>query len=104
MPSVTIAGPVDPQQAAQALQDRLGSRYQVTTHGSGSQQALTVKQSAVTSATVRLDRDGNSTTFHMHGGGLIVSRIVNELGIAKKVAAAIQEAFGTAPPSDITPG
>jgi hypothetical protein len=25
--------------------------------------------------TVRLDRDGNATTFHVHGGGLVISRM-----------------------------
>jgi hypothetical protein len=42
---------------------------------------------------LRLDQDGNATTFHVHGGGLVISRMVNEFGIAKKAAAAIEEAF-----------
>jgi hypothetical protein len=90
---------VTPQEAAKALQDKLGSRYEVTTHGSGAQEALRVKQSAASTATVRLDQAGEATTFHVHGGGLVISRMVNELGIAKKVAAAIEEAFGTSPSS-----
>jgi hypothetical protein len=94
MPTVTVEGSVTLQQAATALQGQLGSRYEVTTHGTGAHEALKVKQSAASTATVRLDRDGNATTFHVHGGGLVVSRIVNEFGIAKKVAAAIEEAFG----------
>jgi hypothetical protein len=48
------------EQAATALQGRLGSRYEVTTHGSGTSKAL------------------------------VISRMVNEFGIAKKVATAIQ--------------
>jgi hypothetical protein len=56
---------------------------------------LRVKQSVASIATVHLDRDGNATTFHVHGGGLVISRMVNEFGIAKKVAAALQEAFPT---------
>jgi hypothetical protein len=97
MPTVTVQGSVTLQQAATALQDNLGSRYEVTTHGSGTQEALKVKQSAASTATVHLDRDGDgdATTFHVHGGGLVISRMVNEFGIAKKVAAAIQEAFTT---------
>jgi hypothetical protein len=86
MPAVTLQGSVTLQQAAT-----------VTTHGSGAQEALKVKQSAAFTATVHLDRDGNATTFHVHGGGLVISRMVNEFGIAKKVAAAIQEAFTTHP-------
>ncbi len=99
MPTVTVEGNVTLQQAATALQDNLGSRYEVTTHGSGAQQALKVKQSAASTATVHLDRDGNATTFHVHGGGLVISRMVNEFGIAKKVAATIAEAFATRPAS-----
>ena len=81
-------------QAAAALKDKLGSRYEVTTHGSGDHEALKVKQSAASAATVHLTRDGDATVFHVHGGGLVISRMVNEFGIAKKAAAAITEAFG----------
>ena len=35
MPTVTVEQPVTLQQAAAALKDKLGSRYEVTTHGSG---------------------------------------------------------------------
>ena len=48
---------------------------------------------------MHLDQDGNATTFHVHGGGLVISRMVNEFGIAKKVAAAINEAFTAHPAS-----
>ena len=98
MPTVTVQGSATLQQAATALHDNLGSRYEVTTHGSGTQEALKVKQSAASTATVHLDQDGNATTFHVHGG-LVISRMVNEFGIAKKVAAAIQEAFVARPAS-----
>src|SRR6516225_8730262 len=97
MPTVTVEGNVTLQQAATALRDRLGSRYEVTTRGSGAGQALKVKQSAAATATVHLDQDGNTTTFHVHGGGLVISRMINEFGIAKRVAAAIEEAFKATP-------
>jgi hypothetical protein len=100
MPTVTVQGAVTLQEAAKALQDRLGSRYEVTTLGSDAQEALKVKQSAASTATVHLDQDGNATTFHVHGG-LVISRMVNEFGIAKKVAAAIEEAFATRPRADV---
>jgi hypothetical protein len=99
MPTVTVEQPVTLQQAAAALKDKLGSRYEVTTHGSGTQEALKVKQSAASTATVHLDSNGNATTFHVHGGGLVISRMVNEFGIAKKVAATIEEAFAIRPAS-----
>jgi hypothetical protein len=99
MPTVTVERSVTLQQAATALEGGLGSGYEVTTHGSGTHEALKVKQSAASTATVHLDQDGNTTTFHVHGGGLVISRMVNEFGIAKKVAAAIQDAFATHPAS-----
>ena len=43
---------------------------------------------------MRLARDGDATTFHVHGRGVLVGLIVNELGIARTVTAAIKEAFG----------
>ena len=67
MPTVTVEQTVTLQQAAAALKDKLGSRYEVTTHRSG--------------------------------GGLVISRMVNEFGIAKKVAATIEEAFAIRPAS-----
>jgi hypothetical protein len=51
--------------------------------------ALKVKRSAASTATVHLDQDGNATTFHVHGGGLVISRMVNGLGIAKTVSTAL---------------
>jgi hypothetical protein len=99
MPTVTVKGSVTLHEAATALQGKLGDRYEITTHGSGAREALKVRQSAASTATVHLDQDGNATTFHVHGGGLVISRMVNEFGIAKKVAATIEEAFGTRPAS-----
>jgi hypothetical protein len=94
VPTVTVQGPVTVQEAAKALQEKLGSRYEVTTHGTGDREALKVKQSAASTATVHPDPGENTTTFHVHGGGLVISRMVNVFGVAKKVAAAIDEAFG----------
>jgi 16S rRNA C1402 N4-methylase RsmH len=99
VPTVTVEGSVTLQQAATALQDKLGRGYEVTTHGTGAHEALKVKQSAASTATVHLDQDQNATTFHVHGGGLVISRMVNEFGIAKKVATAITEAFPAPPGS-----
>jgi hypothetical protein len=49
---------------------------------------------------VHLDLDGSTTTFHVHGGGLVISRMINEF--AKWVAAAIEEAFRPTPNPDGT--
>jgi hypothetical protein len=94
MPTVTVPESVTLQQAATALHGKLGSGYEITRHGTGAHEALKVKQSAASTATVHLTQNGNATVFHVHGGGLVISRMVNEFGIAKKVAAAIEEAFG----------
>jgi hypothetical protein len=102
MPTVTVERSVTPEEAVAALKDKLGDRYEVSTHGSGSEEGGKVKQSAASTATVRLDLGENATTFHVHGGGLVISRMVNEFGIAKKVAAAIQEAFPDTPASPAT--
>jgi hypothetical protein len=95
MPTVTINRSVTLQDAAQALRDKLGSRYDITLHGTGTDEALKVRQSAAAIATVHLESDNATTVFHIHGGGLVISRMVNEFGIAKRVAAAIDGTYGT---------
>ncbi len=93
MPSATIPRAITAQEAADALKEQLGSRYQVTVHGKGS---LTVKHGPLAFATVHLAPDGNATTFHVHGSGLIINRLINEFGIARTVTAAIKDTFGSA--------
>ncbi len=96
MPTATIPKAVTPDQAADALREQLGSGYKVTPHGRDS---LTVKHGSLAFATVHLGQDGTATTFRVHGGGLIVGRIVNELGIARTVTAALKESLGSEPAS-----
>jgi hypothetical protein len=103
MPTVTIDKPVTTEELANALRGKLGDRYEITRHGQGTNEGLKVKQSAAALATVHVDHGGNSTTVHVHGGGLVISRMINEFGIAKKVAAAIEDAFPGAPASGETP-
>ena len=75
------------------------SKSTTSTWNSRSQRELTVNQLSGKLGADHLDQDGNATTFHVHGGGLVISRMVNEFGIAEKVAAAIQEAFAARPAS-----
>jgi hypothetical protein len=103
MPTVVIDRAVTINEAAAVLQKKLGDRYQVTTRGTGTQEALRVRKSATALADVRLSPAGTTTTFRVHGVGLIVTRLINELGIAKRVAAAIEDAFGPVPPTDSAP-
>jgi hypothetical protein len=93
MPTVTIDRSVSIQDTAEALRERLGDHDEITTHGDGAQEAIKVKQSAAAFATVHLNKEGTTTTFHVHGGGLVISRMINEFGIAKRVSEAIEEAF-----------
>jgi len=94
MPTLTIERFVTMQDTAEALRRKLGDRFVVTIHGEGGQElALKVKQSATSLATVRLDQTSGTTTFRIAGGGLVISRLINEFGIAKKVATALEEAF-----------
>ena len=93
MPSTTIQKEVTQQQAADALKAQLGSGYVVTSKGSDS---LTVKHGTMTWANVRMHRSGGTTGFHVHGGGLIIGRLINEFGIAKTVTGALEEGLGPA--------
>ncbi len=61
------------------------------------------KHGSMAFATVHLNRDGNTTTFRVHGGGLIVGRIVNEFGTARTVTEALKDSLGTIPPADARP-
>lgn len=99
MPSATIPRTITAQETAEALRQQLGSRYKVTPHSGGSRDKLTVSHGGLAFATVHLNRNDNATTFHVHGGGLIVARLVNELGIARTVTTAIRESLGSAPAS-----
>jgi hypothetical protein len=99
MPSATIPRTISQQETAEALRQQLGNRYKVTPHSGGSRDKLTVSHGGLASASVRLARNENATTFHVHGGGLIVGRIVNELGIARTVTQALRESLGSAPAS-----
>jgi hypothetical protein len=93
MPTVTIQRSLALRDVEEALRERLGSSYEVTVHGQGNEEAIKVKRSPASLATVHLELTGNATSVHVHGGGLVISRMVNEFGIAKNVSHAIEEAF-----------
>jgi hypothetical protein len=90
MPTATVSRPVTLEEAAATLQGQLGSGYKVTRRGSD---ALAVSHGGLAFASVHVAQDDNATTFHVHGGGLIIGRIINEFGIARTVTSAIGEAF-----------
>jgi hypothetical protein len=94
MPTITITKVIAPQDAAETLKAKLGSDYKVTAHPERIPPSLTVSRAGVAYATVRVIRDHDATTFRVHGGGLLVGRLVNEFGIARTVTAAIRESLG----------
>jgi hypothetical protein len=93
MSTITAPRIITSDEATSALLDHLGSGYRVTAGGANT---LTVKHGALAFAHVRIGRAGEATTFRVHGGGLILGRLVNELGIARTVASALREEYGSA--------
>jgi hypothetical protein len=98
MPTVTIQQAIAPEQAAEALQQQLGDRYTVDSHREGGG-VLRVRQGGLAYANVHVASASGATTFRVHGGGLIIGRIANELGIARTVATAIKDAYPSRPAS-----
>jgi DnaJ-class molecular chaperone len=95
MPTVTTQGTdVTTEQTVSALQEQLGDKYQVSAKDNPNREVLSVKQSTLSFASVHVVREDGVTKYHVHGGGLLIGRLVNELGIARKVANAIKSAPG----------
>jgi hypothetical protein len=88
MPTTTIARPdVSRDEAMEVVRQELGSDFKVKP---GSNDAVfSVERGTLSGAKVHIKPNGGSTEFHVHGTGIIIGRIVNELGIARRVAAAI---------------
>jgi hypothetical protein len=92
MASVTIEHQVSLDQAMEALRQQFGERYHLTPRHSGTHDAIRVAH-GMEMATVRIDRTGDNTTFKVHGGGFIASRLINELGFARRVSSTLKNAF-----------
>jgi hypothetical protein len=91
MPTVTVArADVPRDQVVQAVRQQLGNDYRVEL---GSQDnVFSVSRGTLSGAKVHIKQHEGATQFHVHGTGLIIGRLVNELGIARRVAAAIAKA------------
>jgi hypothetical protein len=89
MPTVSIKNDASEADVVTAIKTGLGSGYEVEPKTSG-KEVITVQKGAMTTAHVRLERTPAGTKAHIHGGGLVIGRIVNELSIANKVAKAIK--------------
>ena len=89
MPTVSLKSDTSEADVVAAIKTGLGSGYQVEPKESD-KEVITVQKGTMTTAHVKLERTPAGTKAHVHGGGLIIGRIVNEFGIANRVAKAIQ--------------
>ena len=92
MATVHIERQVSLDQAMEALRQQFGDRYRLTASHGGSHDAIRVAH-GMEMATVRIDRSSETTTFKVHGGGLIVGRVINELGLARRLRSTLQDSF-----------
>jgi hypothetical protein len=95
MPTVSIKSDATEADVVTALQSALGAGYTVEAKES-SKEIISVEKSALSTAHVKLERTPTDTKAHVHGGGIIIGRIINELVLASKVAKAIKESPGLA--------
>jgi hypothetical protein len=94
MPTVTVnRADVSRDEAMDAVRQQLDDRHTVTPRA-GSPDVFTVKTSTMAEAKVHVKPADGATEFHVHGTGIIIGRIINELVIARRVAAAIASAPG----------
>jgi hypothetical protein len=90
MPTVTITrADVPRDEAMEAVRQQLDSDWKVKP-GSGDD-VFTVEKGTLTGAKVHIKPADGSTKFHVHGTGIIIGRIINELTAARRVAAAISK-------------
>jgi hypothetical protein len=97
MASITIDRKVTLEEAAHALQDQLGDQYKVASTRSGDKEKIRVSH-ALEMATVHLAPKGEATSFTVHGGGIIINRIVNEFGFSRRVCKALEASVGSPSP------
>jgi hypothetical protein len=91
MPTATIPrADVSRDEAMEAIRQELGADYKVKP--AGNEDVFSVSRGTMTGAKVHIRRADGATQFHVHGTGIIIGRIVNELVIARRVASVIQRA------------
>ncbi|MFT3866509.1 MAG: hypothetical protein QM729_19790 [Solirubrobacterales bacterium] len=85
---MTIADPdISIEEASRALRRDLGEDYEVSV---GSGDAMKVSSSALAYANVHMRKEAGATVFSVHGGGIVIGRIINELTLARRVATALR--------------
>jgi hypothetical protein len=90
MPTVVIKSGTTEAELVTALKSALGSGFTVEARESG-KEIVNVEKSTMSTAHVRIERTLTDTKAHVHGGGIIIGRIINELVLANKVAKAIKD-------------
>ncbi len=104
MPTITVPrANVTRDEAIAALRPQLDARVKL--EPSGSPDVFEAKTGTLSGAKVHIRQHDGATQFHVHGTGIIIGRIINELTIARRVAAALDRASATlaAPPSPPAP-
>ena len=76
----------------QAVRQQLGDTYKVKP--GNRDDVFSVVKGAMTGAKVHMKQRDGATQFHVHGMGLIIGRLINELSIARRVANAISQGLG----------
>jgi hypothetical protein len=93
MPTTFINREVTIDDVRSTLANTLGSSYHVRQER-GDASKLTVTHN-ILRATVRARPEGGGTTFKVHGAGLILWRIPNELLLTHKIKHALERGFNT---------
>jgi hypothetical protein len=74
----------------EALRQQLGPEYKV--RAGSHDEVFSVDKGTFTGAKVHMKTQGDSTEFRVHGTGIIIGRIINELTTARLVASSIEKA------------
>jgi hypothetical protein len=91
MPTVTVARDDVPRdEAIQAVRQELGQGYVV--EPASHDNVFSVKKGTMSGAKVHIKQHEGATEFHVHGTGFIIGRLINELTIARRVAASLGKA------------
>ncbi len=88
MPKVRVPRKnVTPGEVVSVLSRRLGPGYQVESIGG---RRVTIKKSSLMYASVSISDQPGASVFGVHGGGLLLLRLVNTFGTARRVADALR--------------
>jgi len=93
MPKVTVGRRVTVEEAAEGLRARMPQHKVAVSHG-GVSGSIRVGR-GLSMANVHVSPNGETTAFRVHGSGLIINRMINEFGLARKVTRILGHAFRT---------